>query len=193
MSGSSIGPAAYDRFAVVAFGTPTVVEAVERIRRALPPSGRPILPAHVTVKGTFVEPTDLAEIAERVRTCCAEARPFALTTGALDVWSDAGGSGVLFHVEESPELTRLHWQLVEQVKGLATTVYYGEDIGVYTPHLTVVQQIPAADAEAAAPVIERSAASGFTFPVAETALVGRRGGTAWETIATFPLGTVRRG
>lgn len=183
-----LDPSAYDRFSVVAFGTPAVVDAVERIRRALPPSGRPILPAHVTVKGTFVEPVDLDEIAERIRACCAEAAPFALTTSTLDVWSDEGGSGVLFHVEESPEVTRLHWQLVEQVTGLARTIYYGEDIGVYTPHLTVVQQIPAGDAQAAVPTIERLAASGFTFPVTETALVGRRDGTAWETIATFPLG-----
>jgi 2'-5' RNA ligase len=188
MTASRIDPAAYDRFAVVAFGSPGVVEAVERIRQALPPSGRPILPAHVTVKGTFVGPADLDEIARRVRACCAEARPFTLTTGALDVWSDEGGSGVLFHVEESPELTRLHWQLVERATGLATTIYYDEDIGVYTPHLTVVQQIPAEDARAAVPVIERLAPDGFTFPIAETALVGRRGGTAWETIATFPFG-----
>ena len=128
-----------------------------------------------------------------MRACCAEARPFTLTTAALDVWSDEGGSGVLFHVEESPELKRLHWRLVEQVTGLAATIYYGEDIGVYTPHLTVVQQVPAEAAEAAVPAIERLAPSGFTFPVAETALVGRRGGTAWETIATFPLRTVRQG
>ena len=189
MTAPRVDPAAYDRFSVVAFGTPAVVEAVEQIRRALPPSGRPILPAHVTVKGTFVEPADLDEIAARIRACCAEARPFTLTTEALDVWLDEGGSGVLFHVEEEPELTRLHWRLVEQVKGLATTIYSGEDVGVYLPHLTVVQQIPAEDAKAAVPVIERLARVGFTFPVIETALVGRRGGTAWETIATFPLGT----
>jgi len=186
-----VDPAPYDRFAVVAFGTPVVVEAVERIRRALPPSGRPILPAHVTIKGTFVEPIDLDQIAERVRACCADAQPFSLTTGALDVWSDEGGGGVLFHVEESPELTRLHWRLVEELKGLAVTTYFGEDIGVYTPHLTIVQQIPGNEARAAVPVVERLS-SGFTFLVTETALVGRRGCTAWETLTTFPLGRAER-
>lgn len=183
---TGLDPTPFDRFSVVAFGTPEVVAAVEEIRRALPPSGRPILPAHVTVKGTFVEPADLDEIAERVRACCAEAQPFTLTTGEIHIWSGEAGSSVLFEVEESPELTRLHWRLVEQVKGLATTIYYGEDIGVYTPHLTVVQEIPRSDAEAAVPVIERRS-SGFTFLVTETALVGRRGGAAWETLTTFPL------
>ncbi len=184
-----IDPAAFDRFAVVAFGTPEVVAAVEEIRRALPPSGRPILPAHVTVKGTFVEPTDLDQIVARTRACCASAQPFTLTTSELHVWSDEAGGSVLFEIEESPELTRLHWQLVEQLKGLATTIYYGEDIGSYRPHLTVVQQIPAEAAEAAVPAIERLSPDGFTFLVTETALVGRRGGTAWETLTTFPLGT----
>ncbi|HZO24710.1 MAG TPA: 2'-5' RNA ligase family protein [Chloroflexota bacterium] len=182
-------PSSFDRFAVVAFGTPEVVEAVEQIRRALPPSGRPILGAHVTVKGTFVDPTDLDQIAERVRATCAASRPFTLTTSEIHIWSDEAGSGVLFEIEESPELTRLHWQLVEQVKELATTIYYGEDIGSYRPHLTVVQQIPHADADAAVPMIERLSA-GFTFLVTKTALVGRRGGTAWETIATFPIGSL---
>jgi 2'-5' RNA ligase len=184
---SPLDPAPYDRFALVAFGTPEVVEAVEEIRRALPPSGRPILPAHVTVKGTWIDPVDLDQMAERTRACCAAAEPFTLTTGALDVWADEAVGGVLFHVDESPALTRLHWQLVEALKDLATTSYSGEDTGVYTPHLTVVQEIPAEAAQAAIPAIERLA-PGFSFPVSEVALVGRRGGTAWETIATFPLG-----
>jgi 2'-5' RNA ligase len=178
---------AFDRFAVVALGTPEIVAAVERVRRMVPPSGRPILPAHVTAKGTFVEPTDLDEVVRRIGRACAEAEPFALTTGAVDVWSDEHGSGVLLHVEASPEGIRLHWRLVEELKGLGTTIYYGEDIGVYTPHLTIVQQIAAADAKAARVIVEREL-PGFTFTVTELALVGRRGGLAWETLTTFPLG-----
>jgi 2'-5' RNA ligase len=185
---ADLDPAAYDRFAVVAIGAPEVVAAVERVRQMLPPSGRPILPAHVTVKGTFVEPTDLDEIAARVGRACAESQPFALTTGAADIWSDEHGSGVLLHVESAPEGVRLHWQLVEVLKRLGTTIYYGEDIGVYTPHLTIVQQIPAAEAEAARALVERELPS-FTFTVTELALVGRRGGLAWETLTMFPLGT----
>jgi 2'-5' RNA ligase len=183
-----LDPTAYDRFAVVAFGTPEVLAAVERARRMLPPSGRPILPAHVTVQGTFVEPSDFDEIMVRVRHASAEAQPFALTTAAVDVWSDEHGSGVLLHVEAAPEGVRLHWQLVEELKGLGTTIYYGEDIGVYTPHLTIVQQIPAAQAEDAVAVVAQELPS-FAFTVTGLALVGRRGGTAWETLMTFPLGT----
>jgi 2'-5' RNA ligase len=183
----NLDPSAYDRFAVVALGTPEAVAAVERVRRMVPPSGRPILPAHVTVKGTFVEPTDLDEIVARVGRAGAEAEPFALTTGAADIWTDEHGSSVVLHAEAAPECVRLHWQLVEDLKGLGTTIYYGEDIGVYTPHLTIVQQIPAADAKAASVIVEREL-PGFTFTVTELALVGRRGGLVWETLTTFPLG-----
>src|SRR5262245_6473083 len=133
---ADLDPGAYDRFSVVAYGTPEIVAAVERVRQMLPPSGRPILPAHVTVKGTFVEPTDLDEIAARIGRACAEAEPYTLTTGIVDVGSNGDSSGVGLHVEAAEEGVRLHWQLVEVLKGLATTIYYGEDIGVYMPHLT---------------------------------------------------------
>lgn len=182
-----LDPSAYDRFAVVAFGTPEIVAVVERVRRMLLPSGRPILPAHVTVKGTFVEPTDLGEIAARIGRACAGVEPFILTTGAVHVWSDERAGAVVLHAEASEHGVRLHWRLVEELKGLATTIYPGEDIGVYRPHLTIVQQIPAADAEAARAIVERELPS-FTFTATELALVGRRGGLAWETVTTFPLG-----
>ncbi len=180
-------PKAYDRFAVVAFATPEIVEAVEEIRRQLPPAGRPILPAHVTIKGTFVDSLDLDEILKRTRDCCAAAQPFTLTTGPIRVWGEGSDAVVVLEVEQSPPLTRLHWELVEALKALCTTTYYGEDISEFAPHLTLVQQIPLAEAEAAAAFVERLAVT-YTFPVTEAALVGRRGGVAWETLATVPIG-----
>jgi 2'-5' RNA ligase len=180
---------AFDRFGVVAFGTPEVVAAVERIRGALPPSGRPILPAHVTVKGTFVDPIDLDQVVERVRACAAAAPPVTLSTSVLHVWGNDVSGTVVFEVDAPPAFAQLHWKLVEVLDGLATTRYHGEDSGVYTPHLTVVQEIPPEAARAAVPVIERMA-SGFRFDVTEIALVGRRAGTVWETLTTFPLGNV---
>ena len=180
--------AEYDRFAVDAYAAPAVLAVVEAIRRRLPPSGRPILPAHVTIKGTFVEPLDLDMIAERVRSCCAEAQPFTLRTGALHGWADGPHGGAWLAVEGPPELTTLHWRLVEASRDLCTTIYHGEDTGQFTPHLTLVQQIPAEQVKAAVSVIERFETR-YAFPVSELALVGRRGGIRWETLATFPLGS----
>jgi len=179
--------AEYDRFAVVAFATPAIVEAVEELRRQLPPSGRPILPAHVTVKGTFVDPLDLDAIVDRLRLCCADAQPFELKTIGLRTWTDDAYGAALLEVEDSEPLTALHWRLVNELRGRCTTVYYGEDIGVYTPHLTLVQQIPAEQVDGAVAVIERSDTH-YAFPVSEVALVGRRAGVTWKTLATVPIG-----
>jgi 2'-5' RNA ligase len=183
-----LDPTLYDRFSVVAFATPELLDAVETVRRALPPSGRPILPGHVTIKGTWIDPTDLDEMAARIRRCCAEARPFTLTSSALHIWPPEGGehASVVVEMRADDEGVRLHWQLVEELAGLATTIYYGEDVGVYTPHLTIVQEIAPEQAEAALPVIERLLPP-FSFTATEAALVGRRGGVAWETLTTFPL------
>jgi hypothetical protein len=52
-----------------------------------------------------------------------------LTTGGTDVWSDEHGSGVLLHVEAAPSGVRLHWRLVEEIQGLARTIYPGENTG----------------------------------------------------------------
>jgi hypothetical protein len=62
---STLDPAAYDRFGVVLFAPLDVVAAVEGLKEHLPRSGQPDLPAHVTVKNTFVAPTDLDAIAAR--------------------------------------------------------------------------------------------------------------------------------
>jgi hypothetical protein len=50
--------------------------------------------------------------------------------------------------------------------------------------MTIVQQIPAADAAVAA--VDRLLGD-CSFTVTEVALVGRRGGTVWETLLSFPL------
>ena len=50
----------YDRFSVVAFASPAVQDAVAALRQRLPPPGVSMLAAHVTIKGTFIQPTDLA-------------------------------------------------------------------------------------------------------------------------------------
>ena len=187
-AGRIMAAADYDRFAVVAFATPAIVEAVEAIRRQLPPSGRPILPAHVTIKGTFVEPRDLDAIGEHIQACCAQARPFTLETAALHGWADGPYGGAWLAVAESEPLAALHWRLVQALRGLCTTTYHGEDTGQFRPHLTVVQQIPAEQVDAAVSVIGRFNTA-YAFSVSEAALVGRRGGTRWETLSSFPIGT----
>jgi 2'-5' RNA ligase len=187
-NGAPLDAAAFDRFSVVAFGPPDVLEAVESLRGALPPSGRPILPGHVTVKGTFVDPLDLDEINRRIADCCAASADFALTAGRWQVRVDDEWSNCWLQVDDCPPMSRLHEALVAALAGLATTAYPGEAEGIYTPHLTLAQEFLPADADAARATLTAESPQ-FTFPVAAITLVGRRGGTAWETIRSYPLGT----
>lgn len=177
----------YDRFAVVMFAPGQVREQVAEIRRRVPPSGRPIMDAHVTVKGTFVEPTDLDLIAERVQQCCRAAAPMTLVARGIHFGGDERLAGFAVRVENSEPLEALHWQLVRALKDLGRTTYGGEDIGVFTPHLTLVQDIPTAGVPATLQVIQQLQ-PGYSFEAAEVALVGRRGGKVWETLAAFRLG-----
>jgi 2'-5' RNA ligase len=177
----------YDRFAVVAFAPPEVRDQVEEIRRQLPPSGRPIMHAHVTVKGTFVEPRDLEVIAERISTRCAEELPFTLAMSKVFAGGREGEGYVGLRVDESVPMSRLHWNLVSDLRDLCVTTYGNEATDRFSPHLTIVQQISADDVPDSQAVVERFHPS-FTFDVTEVALVGRRGGTAWESLATFAVG-----
>jgi 2'-5' RNA ligase len=184
----ALDPTHYDRFSIVTFAPAEIRDAVDALRRQLPPSGRPIMQAHVTLKGTFVEPGDLAEIAKVIRRDCAEAAPISLTTTGVQVFGGEGG-GVALSIAESEPLMALHRRLVADLRVLCRTTYSMEGAsGAFHPHLTLVQQLPAAVLEEARRLAEQAAFQ-WTFPAREAALVGRRGGTIWETLRAFPMGT----
>ena len=177
----------YDRFSIVAFAPPADRAAVDELRRRLPPSGRPILQAHVTIKGTFVEPSDLDQIADAIEKACAGAAPFRLTTTGIRVFDREGG-GVGLAIQESDAFFALHRRLAADLGPLCRTIYEAELTNTFHPHLTIVQQIPASAIEPARATVE-AANLHIDFPATEASLVGRRTGHAWETLQSFPLGT----
>ena len=176
----------YDRFSIVAFAPPDVRERVDTLRRKLPPSGRPIMRAHVTIKGTFVEPVDLDEIARVIAQACAAATPFRLTTTGIRVFDREGG-GVGLAIQETEPFFALHHRLVADLQPLCRTIYEAELTQIFHPHLTIVQQLPAEALEPARAVVE-AANLHVDFPATEASLVARRAGTAWETLQSFPIG-----
>lgn len=178
--------AAYDRYAVVLFGSPAVIAAVQAIRDALPLSGRPILPAHVTVKGTFINPVDLDRTAETIREIAARHAPISLTADACRTWIEGPHVGAWLDTEQTEAISALHWELVAALADHGDTVYGGEAEGRFHPHLTIVQDV-AADQEAAVQATIERFDHRFRWTAHEVALVGRRGGTVWETLASLPL------
>jgi 2'-5' RNA ligase len=177
-----------DRFSVVIYAPPEVQDQVEEIRRLAPPCGRPMMPAHITVKGSFVRPTDLDLITERTRHCCEAAQPFTVEARRIQLWGDDRLAIFTLSVEASEPLSDFHWHLVREIKDLAVTDYYGEDIGIFSPHITLVQDFPTVEVPAALAAIKRFSPR-YTFEATEAALAGRRGGTVWEPLAVFPLRT----
>jgi 2'-5' RNA ligase len=180
----------FDRFAVVVFAPADDRAEVETLRRRLPPSGRPILPAHVTVKGTFIQPVDLHRIAERIQRCCEEARPCTLVAEELQSRQDDEHATIWLEVREAAPLTALHWALVAALDGLCTTIYSHEIEGYFTPHLTLAQEFPVSALDDALAVL-REVQPRYAFEAREVALVGRRGGTTWEEVQVFALGSPR--
>jgi len=175
----------YDRFSVVAFAPPDIRETVDALRRTLPPSGRPILQAHVTLKGTFVDPQDLDEIATRVRQASAEATPFTISTTDLHLFSGEGGALALM-LDPPGALLALHHRLVEELRPLCRTIYELEGATAFRPHLTLVQQLSPDQLDAARPTVQQANLH-VTFDATEASLVGRRIGRAWETLRAFPI------
>lgn len=179
--------AEYDRFSIVAFAPPEDRAAVDELRRRLPPSGRPILQAHVTLKGTFVEPGDLDKIADAIEKACADASSFPLTTTGIRVFGREGG-GIGLAIQESDAFFALHRRLAADLASLCRTIYEAELTNTFHPHLTIVQQIPVSAIEPARATVE-SANLHIDFPATEASLVARRAGQAWESLRSFPIGT----
>ncbi|HEU5314562.1 MAG TPA: 2'-5' RNA ligase family protein [Chloroflexota bacterium] len=177
----------YDRFSIVAFAPPDVRERVDALRRQLPPSGRPIMQAHVTLKGTFVEPYDLDVIVSAIERTCAAAEPFRLTTTGIRVFTREGG-GVGLAIQEVEPFFTLHRRLAADLQPLCRTIYEAELTGDFHPHLTIVQQLPANAIDPARAAVE-AADLHIDFAAEEASLVGRRNGQVWETLRAFPIGS----
>jgi 2'-5' RNA ligase len=184
-----VNAADYDRYAIVAFAPTDVQGQVEEIRQQAPPCGKPMMAAHLTVKGSFVQPTDLETIVERARRVCLEAAPSEAVSRDVHVFQSPGDlRAVVLRMAVADGLTRLKWRLVDELKDLCVTDYPAETAGRFTPHLTLVEAIPAAALPDALAVVERHQPS-FQFPIADLYLCGRRDGVVWEPLERFALST----
>jgi 2'-5' RNA ligase len=177
----------HDRFSIVAFASEPLRSRIEELRTRLPPSGRPILAPHVTIARPFVQPSDLDAIAARVRSAAARAR--VMTVRAGDPYDHTHGAfaSVGIAVVAPPELAALHARVEEDLADLCAPLDPREDRTAFHPHLTVVQQVD----PAAVPTIRAGLDALGPIPAFElraAALVGRRVGGEWETLAVAPFG-----
>lgn len=110
------------------------------------------------------------------------------TAGEIHVSSGPETGGIALAVEPSESLMALHRQLVAALQGRCETIYDMELTGTFRPHLTIVQQIPAATVAGAQELVARTPHR-FSFPATEAVLVGRHGGRRWEPLRAAPIGS----
>ena len=177
--------AEYDRFSVVAFAPDLVRESIEDLRRQLPASGRPIIAPHVTLKGTFVDPVDLNQIAARVAATCEPVEPIEVSLGELYDYTNGENASIGFRVLAPAALADLHRRLVSSLEILCVPLGGSfENPDVIHPHLTVVQQISIESLASA-----RKVADAYDVP-RRFRLVST--GRAWRPRSISPSPRIRR-
>jgi hypothetical protein len=175
----------YDLFCV-AICAPAAVAPKSRPSAWAPPVARPLLEAHVTVKGAFARPADLPAIGDRIRRCCAAVPPLTIVTKRFWLEGDERLVTIALHVEPSAPLDALHRCLVERLRGLCTTHYPGEDTGYFVPHMNIALDIPLPQLANFIGRARRDHTLDYAFEATEATLVGRRAGGGWEPLAVYP-------
>jgi 2'-5' RNA ligase len=175
----------HERYSVVCFADAATAAAVEQLRRRLPPRVA-VMPAHVTVKGSFTGPQSLETVQARIARAAREAGPMQVQVGEVAV----SASHLGLRIKPNPELVALHDRLYTALSELVTDVY-GDCPGAgYHPHLTALYGLTADDRVLAlelVPQLRRIGAVGLTA----VSLVGRVGGSLdgrWEEIRSVSLG-----
>lgn len=175
----------YSCYALVIPASQALIDLVAEVRQR---SGmtRVAIPAHVTVKGTFVDIEDLDEIKRLVSAITAETPALYISfDGAAPVWWQAGGA---LGIPVSAPLQALHDRLVAAISPLGTAAYRDDP---YQPHMTFVQDLSPEELEKAKDLISRiDFGPGFLADAVD--LMGRVGpayGGTWQRIEQFPLAT----
>jgi 2'-5' RNA ligase len=178
--------AGFERYAVVAFATPQICEDLRKVRAQCAPSGRPLLDAHVTVKGGFSDLRDLAAARAAIGAAVAGANPFAVRTTDPRVLTRGDRASIVLPLEESTSLRTLHGRLVEALAPYALHDSEQDRPGGYTPHVTVVQDVEIDGIEQSVRAVEGWRLNYF-WTVRDVDLVGLSDGL-WRSLRVFRFG-----
>ena len=176
----------YSVYAGVLFASQEQQAAVQQLREQIKPR-RAMLPAHVTVKGTFCGTESLDEVRRLFGEVAAHSAPLEVQIAGRDLHVIKDASS--YSIVKGQALVRLYEALTAAV-GPVCIDAYGYDAGGYQPHLTLWQECPPEN-EALAQRLARSLHLGKGFTAESVALVGRTGpahGGRFTTIQSFRLG-----
>jgi 2'-5' RNA ligase len=184
----------YSVYALVSQASPEQVRLVAEVREAVG-QARAVIPAHVTVRGTFYGIDGLDEMRGLLRRTAAGLEPTRVefSPGGWKLHSDDGDRhGCVMPCVTSPALRSLHEAFDAVISPRSRDGYgYG-----YRAHMTLCQDCTREQVhQAMALVAGRDFGTGFSFDSVE--LMGRVGpafGGEWTLIESLPLtGGGRRG
>lgn len=178
----------YSVYALVAHASPEQVRLVAEVREAVG-QARAVIPAHVTVRGTFYGIDSLEEMRGLLRETAAGLEPARVEFGPHG-WKihtgDGDHHGCVMPCVTSPSLRSLH-ETFDAVIGPRSRDGYGA--AGYRAHMTLCQDCTREQVERAmALVADLDVGTGFGFGSVE--LMGRDGpafGGEWSLIESLPL------
>jgi len=105
-----------------------IIEAQQAIWHRYP-SPRTAIPAHITVKGTFVQITDYDELLEKFQAVMTDAQQFWISFENAEVeWREKAGVLV---APVFPEIQKLHDELVQEISPMSQPRYPDDPYQVY--------------------------------------------------------------
>ena len=130
----------YAVYSVVAFADRAIQERVQAVRDAVAVE-RSMMPAHITVKGTFCRIKQLDEIITTISDIAASSDPVEIIFegGANQSWPDSDNQLGFQGIEITPDLKALHMKLFDALTPI-TTLAYGPEGQSYRAHLTVYSE-----------------------------------------------------
>lgn len=176
----------YSVYAGVLLAPAAQQRTVQGLRDKIRPQ-RAMLPAHVTVKGTFCDIKSLEEV-DRLfaEVASTQSAPFIrLESPRVQVMRNAS----VLAVVRTTELVAIYDDF-RAVLGPVVTDAYGYDAQGYAPHLTLWEECPPENLDLARRLAKEIKLGGG-FTAYEVSLVGRIGpahGGRWTTVKTYRLG-----
>ena len=176
----------FERYAVVTFATTQICEDLRKVRAQCAPSGRPLMDAHVTVKGGFSDLRELDGPMRAIDQAVAGVNPFAVRTTEPQVLTRGDRASIVLPLEDSTALRALHGRLVEALAPYGVHDSQSDQPGAYAPHVTVVQDVPIDGLEQSVRAVEGWRLNYF-WTVRDVDLVGLRD-RLWQSLRVFRFG-----
>lgn len=177
----------YSVYSLVAHASAEQVQMVAEVRETVGQE-RAVIPAHVTIRGTFYGIESLEEIRRQLRETAADLAP-AQVEFSPDGWTFAAEGGDRHGCEmpcvTTPALVSLHESFNAVIRPLSKDAY-GDG---YRAHMTLCQDCTDEQIQHAKALVARLNI-GTGFRVGSVELMGRVGpafGGEWRLIESFPL------